>query len=82
MGENHSSESRVFGSAGAGFADSGFQCAEKNSLDSTFVPRILEKETNAFGNGQHHLPERDKRKHIVDEMGGGLGHVLAIATRT
>ena len=80
MVEDHSSESRVFGRTGAGFADSGFQCAQKDSLDSTFVPRILEKETNAFGDGQHHLPERYKGKHVVDEMGGGLGHVLCITT--
>ncbi len=49
VGEDHSSESGVFGSAGTGFTDSSFQCAQKDSLDSTFVPRILEKETNAFG---------------------------------
>jgi hypothetical protein len=37
VGEDHSPESRVFGSAGAGFADSSFQRAEENSLDSMFV---------------------------------------------
>jgi hypothetical protein len=81
VGEDHSSESGVFGRTRTGFTDSSFQRAQKDSLDSMFVFGILEKETNAFGHGQHHLPERDKRKHIVDEMGGGLGHVLCITTR-
>jgi hypothetical protein len=70
----------VFGRTWAGFTGSSFQRAQKDSLDSTFVPGILEKKTNAFGHGQHHLPVRDKRKRIVDEMGGGLGHVLGITT--
>jgi len=82
VGEDDSSEAGISWGSRAGFANSGRKRAEKDSLDSTFVLGILEREANAFGDGQHHLPEWDKGKHVVDEMSGGLGHVFGIATRT
>jgi hypothetical protein len=48
---------------------------------AVFVFGILDKKADSLGDGQHHLPEGDKWKHVVDEMGGSLGHVLGIATR-
>ncbi len=75
MNEGHRPAARRLTTAGTVFAQAAFHRVEENAQHRPLQVGILLLEVaQALGYRQHHLPHRQRRKHVIDQMRCRLDH--------